>query len=193
MIRRPPRSTLFPYTTLFRSLEDALGLILENIVGAIKPIACNWIGGIQISGEKLMDPARGQIGHRQVGEFRELAFQADAGLNGIGSAKIRIGLILGRIALRQCGRRVEEIELWIRHKELLLRSAVAALLPQEEVVGKRVIKHAAPNAEHGPSGLFGISADAPSETEPRGKIGVIAKIILGFEPKTVTQGDVRAK
>src|SRR3712207_8929442 len=34
MIRRPPRSTLFPYTTLFRSLEDAalrevLGLHLE--------------------------------------------------------------------------------------------------------------------------------------------------------------------
>src|SRR3712207_8733152 len=24
MIRRPPRSTLFPYTTLFRSLEDVL-------------------------------------------------------------------------------------------------------------------------------------------------------------------------
>src|SRR5256885_12592423 len=24
MIRRPPRSTLFPYTTLFRSAEDAL-------------------------------------------------------------------------------------------------------------------------------------------------------------------------
>src|SRR5690349_22836167 len=25
MIRRPPRSTLFPYTTLFRSLVDSLG------------------------------------------------------------------------------------------------------------------------------------------------------------------------
>src|SRR2546426_9208876 len=25
MIRRPPRSTLFPYTTLFRSQRDALG------------------------------------------------------------------------------------------------------------------------------------------------------------------------
>src|SRR3989454_5504858 len=25
MIRRPPRSTLFPYTTLFRSLESKLG------------------------------------------------------------------------------------------------------------------------------------------------------------------------
>src|SRR3712207_8408117 len=30
MIRRPPRSTLFPYTTLFRSLEDHLdGTIVE--------------------------------------------------------------------------------------------------------------------------------------------------------------------
>src|SRR5438477_1741376 len=27
MIRRPPRSTLFPYTTLFRSLEVVLALI----------------------------------------------------------------------------------------------------------------------------------------------------------------------
>src|SRR3712207_8871659 len=26
MIRRPPRSTLFPYTTLFRSLEEAAAL-----------------------------------------------------------------------------------------------------------------------------------------------------------------------
>src|SRR2546429_5065583 len=27
MIRRPPRSTLFPYTTLFRSLDEAIGLL----------------------------------------------------------------------------------------------------------------------------------------------------------------------
>src|SRR5256884_3939858 len=27
MIRRPPRSTLFPYTTLFRSLGDAVGAL----------------------------------------------------------------------------------------------------------------------------------------------------------------------
>src|SRR5256885_9763143 len=27
MIRRPPRSTLFPYTTLFRSLQEAVGRI----------------------------------------------------------------------------------------------------------------------------------------------------------------------
>src|SRR3989442_7395291 len=29
MIRRPPRSTLFPYTTLFRSMH--LGIILEDL------------------------------------------------------------------------------------------------------------------------------------------------------------------
>src|SRR3989442_6137325 len=33
MIRRPPRSTLFPYTTLFRSLEARqVGLHLEDLV-----------------------------------------------------------------------------------------------------------------------------------------------------------------
>src|SRR5258708_29146257 len=31
MIRRPPRSTLFPYTTLFRSM-----IILHNVVGMTK-------------------------------------------------------------------------------------------------------------------------------------------------------------
>src|SRR2546422_7061207 len=31
MIRRPPRSTLFPYTTLFRSVEDTVGTQLLNI------------------------------------------------------------------------------------------------------------------------------------------------------------------
>src|SRR2546428_11023442 len=30
MIRRPPRSTLFPYTTLFRSLDDVLPVLLSN-------------------------------------------------------------------------------------------------------------------------------------------------------------------
>src|SRR3712207_8572156 len=29
MIRRPPRSTLFPYTTLFRSADDDLGALVS--------------------------------------------------------------------------------------------------------------------------------------------------------------------
>src|SRR5258708_18099433 len=32
MIRRPPRSTLFPYTTLFRSGKTALGPLLSKII-----------------------------------------------------------------------------------------------------------------------------------------------------------------
>src|SRR3989442_11381275 len=38
MIRRPPRSTLFPYTTLFRSFQDAhphLFIHLAAVVGGI--------------------------------------------------------------------------------------------------------------------------------------------------------------
>src|SRR3712207_7813275 len=35
MIRRPPRSTLFPYTTLFRSVAVALQLIEVAVVDAI--------------------------------------------------------------------------------------------------------------------------------------------------------------
>src|SRR5690349_23404026 len=33
MIRRPPRSTLFPYTTLFRSLEVGRGDVEVHLVG----------------------------------------------------------------------------------------------------------------------------------------------------------------
>src|SRR2546422_1976038 len=36
MIRRPPRSTLFPYTTLFRSLGKGTGLGLSITYGIIK-------------------------------------------------------------------------------------------------------------------------------------------------------------
>src|SRR5438034_7091533 len=31
MIRRPPRSTLFPYTTLFRSPEEAIAILEANV------------------------------------------------------------------------------------------------------------------------------------------------------------------
>src|SRR3712207_7546306 len=35
MIRRPPRSTLFPYTTLFRSVEEAHHALDDGDVGAV--------------------------------------------------------------------------------------------------------------------------------------------------------------
>src|SRR5690554_7467425 len=33
MIRRPPRSTLFPYTTLFRSVQALFGAIIYTVLG----------------------------------------------------------------------------------------------------------------------------------------------------------------
>src|SRR3712207_7059808 len=36
MIRRPPRSTLFPYTTLFRSGEDLLQSVPESGLGILR-------------------------------------------------------------------------------------------------------------------------------------------------------------
>src|SRR5256884_8073439 len=48
MIRRPPRSTLFPYTTLFRSrgvFESTLTtyrLILTKLLGAVGETPCNY-------------------------------------------------------------------------------------------------------------------------------------------------------
>src|SRR3712207_8300476 len=37
MIRQPPRSTLFPYTTLFRSLADLQRRLLDRAARLVKP------------------------------------------------------------------------------------------------------------------------------------------------------------
>src|SRR3989449_6681461 len=39
MIRRPPRSTLFPYTTLFRSLDGLRVLLVDDEEGVRRPMA----------------------------------------------------------------------------------------------------------------------------------------------------------
>src|SRR3712207_9350693 len=63
MIRRPPRSTLFPYTTLFRSREKAeskatkAGVIVLLIASAIL-IAIVLIGGFtQMAGAEIVAAA----------------------------------------------------------------------------------------------------------------------------------------
>src|SRR2546425_5074955 len=43
MIRRPPRSTLFPYTTLFRSIDGKLRI--DDPVGAISVHGVNGLWG----------------------------------------------------------------------------------------------------------------------------------------------------
>src|SRR5260370_29966291 len=45
MIRRPPRSTLFPYTTLFRSDVAGAPVTLERLLGILMAPVC-WLMGI---------------------------------------------------------------------------------------------------------------------------------------------------
>src|SRR5260221_5367859 len=48
MIRRPPRSTLFPYTTLFRSvLEFSVLVVVALGVSSLEKKAFNFVGGVE--------------------------------------------------------------------------------------------------------------------------------------------------
>src|SRR5256885_7383561 len=54
MIRRPPRSTLFPYTTLFRSrLRDTIA-----VLGAPAPADAAWRQAAALDGQLLADLAQ---------------------------------------------------------------------------------------------------------------------------------------
>src|SRR3712207_7214002 len=64
MIRRPPRSTLFPYTTLFRSLEPEQLVPLE---GFGEKSAENLIRAIERSKEQPFSRVLYALGIRHVG------------------------------------------------------------------------------------------------------------------------------
>src|SRR3712207_8517011 len=52
MIRRPPRSTLFPYTTLFRSLDDLAALVHAGL-------QVDVVGPAQLAGVLVLHVAVG--------------------------------------------------------------------------------------------------------------------------------------
>src|SRR2546430_12411984 len=52
MIRRPPRSTLFPYTTLFRSAPDAGWIDLPNTRRQITRVSSGWLRANRITGDR---------------------------------------------------------------------------------------------------------------------------------------------
>src|SRR5260370_22137683 len=59
MIRRPPRSTLFPYTTLFRSVQELLRLFLHGLeVGAVQLAV--------VAGNPFLGAPAQQLEHRLV-------------------------------------------------------------------------------------------------------------------------------
>src|SRR3712207_8469359 len=61
MIRRPPRSTLFPYTTLFRSigLHEAGDHVVDQLVveGDIRHERRRRIGALRVAVGQAQDPA----------------------------------------------------------------------------------------------------------------------------------------
>src|SRR3712207_7669300 len=69
MIRRPPRSTLFPYTTLFRSADAARELLgfgwsvqSSRSAGLSRPVHCGQDGPGQFGWPGELRPmARGQV------------------------------------------------------------------------------------------------------------------------------------
>src|SRR2546425_7596131 len=72
MIRRPPRSTLFPYTTLFRSVQpEAVGLIGPVAHHAHRPVEA-------LHHETLADVGRlthqGQRSEEHTSELQSLAY-----------------------------------------------------------------------------------------------------------------------
>src|SRR5688572_31892866 len=46
MLRRPPRSTLFPYTTLFRSVELSFKVSVLVTLGALAVLALYWVSAL---------------------------------------------------------------------------------------------------------------------------------------------------
>src|SRR3712207_7154792 len=69
MIRRPPRSTLFPYTTLFRSAGEEDGVELAGLgVGGADDLA----GGVEAVGQAAGAPGQqSQRGDRVAGRSEE--------------------------------------------------------------------------------------------------------------------------
>src|SRR3712207_8209286 len=69
MIRRPPRSTLFPYTTLFRSVH--LDPLREGVVGAL-PVGA-LVAVVDVSGRVVLGEAArgGGLARREVGADRK--------------------------------------------------------------------------------------------------------------------------
>src|SRR3712207_7185666 len=66
MIRRPPRSTLFPYTTLFRSAVQAETRFLITEIHRRRPVIGVAVGGVAHVGHALHLQPLGAKGQRSL-------------------------------------------------------------------------------------------------------------------------------
>src|SRR2546426_8789589 len=108
MIRRPPRSTLFPYTTLFRSRHQRLGLAAREQRGAVRArqrpdLAADRPYGVQIAPVHPLGVGEDLVAHRVILDFLEYA--ADV-LQVVGELRPQLFLdrgLQGRERLRPLG------------------------------------------------------------------------------------------
>src|SRR2546422_3764372 len=63
MIRRPPRSTLFPYTTLFRSRDGAAGRRIEDLVRPV--LEFRIVRHAALEGDRLEGRGGGHVARRR--------------------------------------------------------------------------------------------------------------------------------
>src|SRR3712207_7666939 len=70
MIRRPPRSTLFPYTTLFRSAYSPKAVDPDQLLWIIREVA----NGVYLINDTAM--SRPHVAARVLNQFRELTSSA---------------------------------------------------------------------------------------------------------------------
>src|SRR5256886_10453560 len=117
MIRRPPRSTLFPYTTLFRSLHEKkisslreVLPLLEAVAKASKPLL---VVAEEVEGEALatlvVNNMRGTVKVAAVkapefGDRRKAVLQDIAVLTGGQVISDEVGLSLEQVALADLGK-----------------------------------------------------------------------------------------
>src|SRR3712207_2747254 len=93
MIRRPPRSTLFPYTTLFRTMAEQYIFTIENLSKAygkrevLKNIWLAFYPGAKI----------GVIGSNGAGKSTLLRVMAGAEKDFLGSARLTPGFTVGYV------------------------------------------------------------------------------------------------
>src|SRR6266851_5330603 len=106
MIRRPPRSTLFPYTTLFRS-DRAAALGPERVVVHVRPdfLDAEGVAAEHERGEVLDHPRRGgtavTIGDRRLANPGKSVIGDDLGEDGMQTADgDEIDIDLGDLQIR---------------------------------------------------------------------------------------------
>src|SRR2546430_11529532 len=98
MIRRPPRSTLFPYTTLFRSLVDRPVAVTDATVEAVLagttvPVVmdcyADWCGPC-----KIMAPVLDDLAHERAAEV--LVTKLDTDRNQATAQRFNVRAKIGR-------------------------------------------------------------------------------------------------